>query len=156
MRTCQRQICQNTRRKLRFATFIEDIDEIMELWSRCFSGMEPWKKEQLESHLHIFPEGQFCVEYEDKIVGSCSSLIVNFDEYDDQHTWNTITDNGYITNHDPHGFNLYGIEVMVDPEYRRMKIGHRLYEARKELARELNLQSIIIGGRIPNYHKYKD
>ena len=31
---------------------------------------------------------------------------------------------------------------MVDPEYRRMKIGHRLYEARKELARELNLQSI--------------
>ena len=133
----------------------EDIDEIMGLWSHCFPGMEPWKREQLESHLRIFPEGQFCVEYEDKIVGSCSSLIINFDEYDDQHTWNTITDNGYITNHDPLGFNLYGIEVMVDPEYRRMKIGHRLYEARKELARQLNLQSIIIGGRIPNYHKYK-
>ena len=81
--------------------------------------------------------------------------MVNIDEYDDQHTWNSITDNGYITNHDPQGFNLYGIEVMVDPEYRRMKIGHRLYEARKELARQLNLQSIIIGGRIPNYHKYK-
>ena len=43
---------------------LEDIDEIMKLWSRCFSGMEPWKREQLESHLHIFPEGQFCVEYE--------------------------------------------------------------------------------------------
>ena len=43
---------------------------------------------------------------------------------------------------------------MVHPDYRRMKIGHRLYEARKELARLLNLKSIIIGGRIPNYHKY--
>ncbi|MED1202614.1 bifunctional GNAT family N-acetyltransferase/carbon-nitrogen hydrolase family protein [Heyndrickxia acidicola] len=136
-------------------TRMEDIDDIMKLWKRCFSGMEPWKKEQLQSHIRIFPEGQFCVEYDDKIVGSCSSLIVNFDEYSDQHTWNTITDNGYITNHDPNGFNLYGIEVMVDPEYRRMKIGHRLYEARKELTRHLNLQSIIIGGRIPNYYKYK-
>lgn len=136
-------------------TRMEDIHEIMALWNRCFVNMDPWKREQLESHIRIFPEGQFCVEYDDRIVGSCSSLIVNFDEYDDQHTWKVITDNGYITNHDADGFNLYGIEVMVDPEYRRMKIGHRLYEARKELARQLNLQSIIIGGRIPNYHKHK-
>ncbi|GMA62496.1 carbon-nitrogen hydrolase family protein [Alicyclobacillus fastidiosus] len=136
-------------------TRVEDIEEIIALGRRCFPNMEPWKRAQLESHIRIFPEGQFCVEFEDRIVGSCSSLIVNFDEYDDQHTWNVITDNGYIRNHDPDGFNLYGVEVMVDPEYRRMKIGHRLYDARKELARELNLRSIIIGGRIPNYHKYK-
>ncbi|WCK56378.1 bifunctional GNAT family N-acetyltransferase/carbon-nitrogen hydrolase family protein [Aneurinibacillus sp. Ricciae_BoGa-3] len=136
-------------------TRMEDVEELVALCTRCFPNMEPWKREQLQSHIRIFPQGQFCVEYEDKIVGSCSSLIVNFDEYDDQHTWDVITDNGYITNHDPTGLNLYGIEVMVDPEYRRMKIGHRLYEARRELARELNLQSIIIGGRIPNYHNYK-
>ncbi len=140
-------IVRNTRK--------EDINEIIELGKICFPNMEPWKVEQLISHITIFPEGQFVVEFEDKIVGSCSSLIVNFDEYEDQHTWNTITDNGYITNHDPQGFNLYGIEVMVAPEYRRMKLGHRLYDARKDLARRLNLKSIIIGGRIPNYHKYK-
>jgi predicted amidohydrolase/ribosomal protein S18 acetylase RimI-like enzyme len=135
---------------------MEDIDAIIALGKRCLPNMEAWKREQLVSHIRIFPEGQFCVEYEDKIVGSCSSLIVNFNEYHDQHTWSVITDNGFITNHDPEGLNLYGIEVMVDPEYRRMKLGHRLYEARKELARQLNLQSIIIGGRIPNYHKYKE
>lgn len=134
----------------------EDIDDIMKLSARCFPGMVPWKREQLESHIRIFPEGQFCVEYDDKIVGSCSSLIVNIEEYEDQHTWDSITDHGYITNHDPDGFNLYGIEVMVDPEYRRMKFGHRLYEARKDLARKLNLQSIIIGGRIPNFHKFSE
>lgn len=133
----------------------EDISAIIELQSQCFPNMEPWERDQLESHLDIFPEGQFCVEFEGKIVGSCSSLIVNFDEYGEQHTWDVITDNGYITNHDPDGFNLYGIEVMVHPEYRRMKIGHRLYEARKNLARQLNLKSIIIGGRIPNYHKHQ-
>ncbi len=132
----------------------EDIPKIIELQSICFPGMIPWKEEHLESHLDIFPEGQFCVELEGEIIGSCSSLIVNFDEYDDKHTWDDITDNGYITNHDPEGYNLYGIEVMVHPKYRGMKIGKRLYEARKELARELNLKSIIIGGRIPYYHKY--
>jgi predicted amidohydrolase/ribosomal protein S18 acetylase RimI-like enzyme len=136
-------------------TRMEDIDVLIALCRRCFPNMEPWKREQLESHIRIFPKGQLCVEYEDRIVGSCSSLIVNFDEYDDQHTWDVITDNGYITNHDPSGLNLYGIEVMVDPDYRRMKIGHRLYDARRELARELNLKSIIIGGRIPNYHNYR-
>lgn len=132
----------------------KDFKEIIALQKLCFPNMETWDIEQLESHLKVFPEGQFCVEYDGKIIGSSSSLIVNFDEYDDQHTWDEITDEGYITNHDPEGYNLYGIEIMVHPEYRNMKIGRRLYEARKELAQRLNLKSIIIGGRIPNYHKY--
>ncbi|ABR47276.1 Nitrilase/cyanide hydratase and apolipoprotein N-acyltransferase [Alkaliphilus metalliredigens QYMF] len=129
-----------------------DFDKIIALQKKCFPNMSPWKKEHLESHFSIFPEGQFCVEYDGKIIGSCSSLIINFDEYDDQHTWDEITDKGYITNHDYEGYNLYGIEIMVDPDYRRMKIGRRLYEARKKLARRFNLKSIIIGGRIPHYH----
>jgi len=131
-----------------------DIDEIISLQKICFKGMLPWTREQLLSHLEHFPEGQICIELEGTIIGSCSSLIVNFDEYDDKHTWDDITDEGYITNHNPEGYNLYGIEVMVHPDYRGMKIGRRLYEARKELASRLNLKSIIIGGRIPNYHKY--
>ncbi len=134
----------------------KDIDEIIRLQSICFPGMEPWKREHLESHLEIFPEGQFCAELNGEIIGSCSSLIINFDEYDDRHTWSDITDDGYITNHNPDGYNLYGIEVMVHPKYRKMKVGYRLYEERKELARRMNLKSIIIGGRIPNYHKYAD
>jgi predicted amidohydrolase/ribosomal protein S18 acetylase RimI-like enzyme len=132
----------------------EDIPEIIALQKLCFPNMSPWKIEHLESHLDIFPEGQFCVELEGKIIGSCSSLIVNFDEYDEDHTWDEITDEGYITNHDYEGYNLYGIEIMVHPEYRGMKIGRRLYDARKELAEEFNLKSIIIGGRIPNFHKH--
>ncbi|MBU9720829.1 MULTISPECIES: GNAT family N-acetyltransferase [Bacillaceae] len=132
----------------------DDIDKIIQLSKICFPKMEPWKREHLESHLQVFPEGQFCVELEGEIIGSCASLIINFDEYDDQHTWDEITDEGYITNHDSEGYNLYGIEVAVHPEYRRMKIGRRLYEARKDLARRMNLKSIIIGGRIPNYNKY--
>jgi predicted amidohydrolase len=35
-----------------------------------------------------------------------------------------------------------------------MRLGRRLYEARKELCQNLNLKAIIAGGRIPNYQKY--
>ncbi|QJD85467.1 bifunctional GNAT family N-acetyltransferase/carbon-nitrogen hydrolase family protein [Cohnella herbarum] len=133
-----------------------DFDQIIALQNICFPNMGPWKKDQLESHVRTFPDGQICVELDGEIIGSCSSLIVNFDDYLEQHTYSEITDKGYIRNHNPRGGNLYGMEVMVHPEFRRMKIGRRLYEARKRLAEQLNLKSIIVGGRIPGYHHYSD
>ncbi|BBI36391.1 bifunctional GNAT family N-acetyltransferase/carbon-nitrogen hydrolase family protein [Cohnella abietis] len=134
----------------------EDFDKIIELQNVCFPNMGPWKVDQLESHIRIFPEGQICVELDGEIIGSCSSLIVNFDDYLEQHTYSEITEKGYIRNHNPRGGNLYGMEVMVHPDFRRMKIGRRLYEARKRLAEHLNLKSIIVGGRIPGYHNFSD
>lgn len=65
----------------------KDFEDIIKLSSLCFKNMEPWRYEELKSHISVFPEGQFCVEYDGEIIGSCSSLIINFDEYDDQHTW---------------------------------------------------------------------
>ncbi|MGE3800596.1 MAG: GNAT family N-acetyltransferase [Candidatus Kapaibacterium sp.] len=135
---------------------LEDFDGIVALQLKIFPGMKPWKRDQIESQLRLFPEGQLCVVYEDKIIGSSSSLIIDFYEYGDVHSWGEVCENGYITNHDPEGDTLYGIEVMVDPDYRGMKIGRRLYEARKALARQLNLKRIVIGGRVPNYHEHAD
>ncbi|MDW7650868.1 MAG: nitrilase-related carbon-nitrogen hydrolase, partial [Bacillota bacterium] len=58
--------------------------------------------------------------------------------------------------HDPEGHSLYGIAIMVHPDFRRLKIGTRLYEARNNLVRELNLKNILIAGRMPFYYKYAD
>ncbi|OCS84369.1 carbon-nitrogen hydrolase family protein [Caryophanon tenue] len=132
----------------------EDFEDILKIQRVSFPGMDPWKIAHLESHLRIFPEGQIVAELDGQVIGSCSSVRLNFNEYDERHTWSDVTDDGYITNHNPKGTHLYGIEVMVHPDFRHMKVGQRLYEARKELARELNVRSILLGGRIPNYHKY--
>ncbi len=133
-----------------------DIDDIVELSKICFPNMDPWTKEQLKSHIVIFPEGQLCVEYDGRIIGASSSLIIDFNEYEDRHTYDEITDDGYITNHDPEGMHLYGISIMVHPDFRRLHIGSRIYEARKELTWRFNLKSFLVGGRIPYYHKYAD
>jgi predicted amidohydrolase/ribosomal protein S18 acetylase RimI-like enzyme len=134
----------------------KDIDAIVVLTKTCFPNMEPWTREHLESHIKIFPEGQLCVDYDGQIIGSSSSLIVDFNEYEDRHTFDEITDDGYITNHDPERKHLYGISIMVHPDFRRLHIGSRIYEARKEICQRFNLKSFLVGGRIPHYHKYAD
>ncbi|MBM4161032.1 MAG: GNAT family N-acetyltransferase [Ignavibacteria bacterium] len=135
---------------------MEDYDQIVQLQLKCFPGMKPWTKEQLESQLRIFPEGQICIEYEGRIVASSSSLILDFALYGEWHSWREIADQGYIRNHNPNGNTLYGIEIMVDPEFRGMKLARRLYDSRKELARQRNLMRIILGGRIPGYAQHQD
>ena len=37
-----------------------------------------------------------------------------------------------------------------------MKLARRLYQARKDLVRDKNLKSIVVGGRIPGYYTCKD
>ncbi len=133
---------------------LTDYKAIAELQEICFPNMKPWTLTQFESLITIFPEGQACIVVNDKIVASCSSHIINFDNYSTSDSWGTLTDHGYIKNHDPKGDTLYGIEIMVAPEYRNMKLSRRLYAFRQNLAREKNLKRIAIGGRIPNYHQY--
>lgn len=134
----------------------DDYEELVALQKACFPGMAVWDQDQFESMLTIFPEGQVAVEFDGRLAASSSSLIVDYDLYNDWHDWRTISDNGYIRNHNPNGDMLYGIEIMVSPEFRGMKLARRLYDARKELVRSLNLKGIVIGGRIPNFTKHKD
>lgn len=111
-------------------------------------------RDQIESQLRHFPEGQFCVVYDGQIVASASSLIVDFEKHEEWHDWKVISDSGYISNHNALGDTLYGIEIMVDPDFRGLKLARRLYEARKQLARTRNIRRIIIAGRIPGYNKH--
>lgn len=135
---------------------IDDFDALVELQELCFPAMKPWRREHIESHLERFPEGQIVVELDRRLVASSSSLVIDFDEYEEGHTWTEVAGDGFIRNHDPDGDTLYGIEIMVHPEFRGMKLARRLYDARKKLCRDLNLRRIVVGGRLPGYAAVKD
>jgi len=135
---------------------IEDFDSLVEMQQKCFPGMQPWSRAHIESQLKIFPKGQVVIEIDGQIAASSSCLIVRHDPNLAWHNWKAIADNGYIRNHDPKGDTLYGIELMVHPDFRGLKLARRLYDARKELCREYNLASMIVGGRIPGYHKFAE
>ncbi len=133
-----------------------DFDDLIAMQKLCFPGMETWGKDQLQSQIDHFPDGQLVIEIDGKIAASSASLILNYHTNLEWHDWKKIADEGYIRNHAPKGDTLYGIEIMVHPDFRGMKLSRRLYDARKELCREKNLSGIIIGGRIPGYGKYAD
>jgi len=135
---------------------LTDYDAVVKLQLKCFPGMSPWKKEEFESQTSIFPEGQICVEFDDDIVASSSSLIIRYQDYADSENYEDISHNGTIKNHDQYGDSLYGIEIMVHPDFQGMKLARRLYDARKQLSRDRNLRRIVIGGRMPGYASYKE
>lgn len=136
-------------------TRAQDFDAITKIQKASFPGMPIWGQNQFLSLLENFPEGQFVIEHAGQVIASSSSLIIDFDEYDDAHTWMEVTSGGTIRNHDSKGDTLYGIEIMVDPKYRGLRLARRLYESRKDVCRQLNLRRIMIGGRIPGYKRRK-
>ncbi|MEZ4806146.1 MAG: bifunctional GNAT family N-acetyltransferase/carbon-nitrogen hydrolase family protein [Flavobacteriales bacterium] len=115
-----------------------------------------WRKSTIEQLMSLFPEGQLGVFVRGKLVGCALSIIVDIDKIGLEHDYLKVTGNYTFKTHDPDGNVLYGIEVFVHPEFRGMRLGRRLYEARKELCEQLNLRSVMFGGRIPNYHAYAD
>ena len=136
----------------------KDIPKIVELQKESFPHMAAegviWKPEQLSAHLRVFPEGQFCAEYKGEIVGSCSSLIIKLEPEYKEHSWLEACGDSFFKNHNKTGDTLYAADVSTHPKYRRLGIASKLYDARKQLAINLNLKRIIAGGRIFNYCEY--
>ena len=58
-----------------------DYESVVSLQLKCFPHMKPWSKEQFSSQVSTFQEGQLCVQFQDKIVASSSSLILDFSLY---------------------------------------------------------------------------
>jgi GNAT superfamily N-acetyltransferase len=106
-------------------------------------------------HIELFPEGQFVAllhrEGQQIPVASSTTYRTDFDFADHQHTYEEAISGGWLSKHDPNGAWLYGVDMSVHPEYRGLRIGRLLYEARRALVRRLNLRGEIAGALIPGY-----
>ena len=145
---------KETRAKLyvRNAT-LEDIYGIRKLVEKVYPQFPPYSTDQLRGQINNFPDGQFVAVYDDVIVGYCATFRIGSEAALAPHTWNEITGNGFASRHDPNGEYLYGFEVCVDPDYRGLRIGQRLYNERKKLCRYYRLKGIVFGGRMPGFRK---
>lgn len=136
----------------------EDYEGLKTVMDRVYSGPlgGAISQDRFEAQVRRFPEGQICIEDNGRVVAAALSLIVDYEQFGDRHTYDEITGRGYITTHDPDGDVLYGTEVCVDPDYRDLRLGRRLYDARKNLCRRLNLRAIVAGARIPGYRHHAE
>ena len=129
----------------------QDVPGILALISRTYPEAENYSAGQILGQINNFPEGQFVAVLEGEIVGYCASSRIDEDVALSPHDWNTISGNGFGSRHDPTGDWLYGIEMAVDARRRGLRIGKRLYEARRALAERLELRGIVFAGRMPGF-----
>jgi predicted amidohydrolase/GNAT superfamily N-acetyltransferase len=132
----------------------EDVPAVIGLQRRVYPDHLGWSREELGRHLAVFPEGQLvAVDETGQILGSASSLIIDWDDYAESAKWSAITGHGSFDTHNSLGKTLYGADMCVDPLARRQGIGGLFYNARKALVRERGLKRLLTGGRIPGYAK---
>lgn len=134
----------------------EDYEELKEAMVESYTGLSNpyWTRNQIETLINQFPEGQVAIKVNGQMAGVALSIIVDSRKYEHYHTYRQITGNYSFNTHRPDGNILYGIDVFIKKEFRGLRLGRRLYDYRKELCEKLNLKSIAFGGRIPNFHKY--
>jgi predicted amidohydrolase/GNAT superfamily N-acetyltransferase len=135
-----------------------DYEELNEVMMEAYPNLpEPsWTKKQINTLIKKFPEGQIVIKINGQIAACALSIIVDYGRYANSHTYKKITGDYTFDTHDEDGDILYGIDVFVRPKYRGNRLGRRLYEYRKELCEDLNLEGIVFGGRIPNYFEHSD
>ncbi|MGI2328916.1 GNAT family N-acetyltransferase [Planococcus sp. YIM B11945] len=115
-----------------------------------------WSEDQLRSHVQNYPDGAVCVEIKGELVGSITSLLINFDLKNPQHSWEEVTGSGFISTHQPQGKTLYIVDVCIKPAFRRLDLGKLLMQAMYERVVHDNLDRVLGGGRMPGYHRHAD
>ncbi|WP_299215146.1 bifunctional GNAT family N-acetyltransferase/carbon-nitrogen hydrolase family protein [uncultured Dokdonia sp.] len=138
-----------------------DLDDYQELKTTMISAYTNmpdsyWKEHHIKSLIHKFPEGQVVIKINGQLAGCALSIIVNYDDFKENHTYVDITGNYSFNTHTNDGDVLYGVDVFIKPEFRGLRLGRRLYDYRKEVCEKLNLKGIAFGGRMPNYSKYSE
>jgi GNAT superfamily N-acetyltransferase len=133
-----------------------DFARIRQLQVYAYPALSPTDFQQLEHQVDAFPAGQMVAVAEGEIVGFASSLIVQWDRYALDHTWASITGDGYFSTHDAAGKTLYGVDLVIDPKRQRHGIGRALNKARRRLCQARNLRRIIADARLAHYARERE
>ncbi len=131
----------------------EDAPAIRKLCALSYPEMQPYSEDILRAQVHNFPDGQFVAVYQEEVVGYCATIRVSEENAFASLSWSEVTGGGYGSTHVVDGPYLYGLEVFVNPEMRGLRIGQRLYKARRNLCIRLHLRGIVFAGRMPKLHK---
>ena len=135
---------------------LKDYQELKTTMISAYNNMPDsyWKEHHIESLINKFPEGQVVIKINGQLAGCALSIIVDYDDFEDNHSYTDITGNYSFNTHTNDGDVMYGVDVFIKPEFRGLRLGRRLYDYRKEVCEKLNLRGIAFGGRMPNYSKY--
>ena len=141
----------------------EHVEALAALQSVIFPLLAPeewFTADMYRAHIAAFPEGQLCAlvhaDGETAVIAGTTTFRTNHAFDGDIPYYFDFIGQGYLTTHEADGEWLYGVDISVHPQYRRLGVGSRLYDARRELVRRLNLRGELVAGLIPGYEAYRN
>ena len=135
---------------------LEQYAQIKALMDEAYPDLGgSWPRHTIETLIKDFPEGQLGILDDGKLVGLALSICVSYRRFANPHTYDDIVGPNDRIKSEKNGDALYGLDVVIDKSHRGLRLGRRLYDARKELCRQYNLKAILAGGRIPEYHNHQ-
>lgn len=136
---------------------VEHAEQLAALQKIVFPTLDPaehYKAEHYRFHAtELFPQGQFVALTADgeTVAGASSSIRYDLDFDHPHHTFTQLIEGGWMTSHQPEGAWLYGMDMSVHPDYRRLGLARAMYEARHEMLREMGLKGQIAGAMLSGY-----
>jgi GNAT superfamily N-acetyltransferase len=119
-------------------------------------GYECYPPATLAKIVERFPDGQFVALLDGQVASYAITMRTHRSPGDVPLTWYDAIGSMTLRNHWPSGEWLYGVDFVVDPSLRKMGIGSKMYAARFDLVRRLNLRGMYAGGMLMGYHRYED
>ena len=134
---------------------LEDYAAIRALQREAAPHLPGSSLKQLESQRLAFAEGQLVVLGPDRIVGSASTLIVDWNDHAQAPSWREATGDGSFNTHDASARTLLCAELLA-AEGRGPGVARSLHRSLRRLARKLNLRRIVAPARMPGYHGVRE
>ena len=131
------------------AEHAEQLEALQQIVFPALAEDELIKTAHYLQHLKVFPEGQFVITDGDEVIGMTSSMRSLFN--DNHHTFKETIAGGWLTNHNPIGDWLYGLDMGIHPNYRGKGLARSLYQARHSLVHSLNLKGQFTVGMMNGY-----
>ena len=132
------------------------LEELQKIVFPTLSNEEQFKAAHYLKHIEVFPEGQFVITDDEQVIAMTTTMRSSFDFDHYHHTFLETVAGGWLTNHEPNGDWLYGLDMGVHPAYRGKKLAKELYKARHQMAAQLGLKGQLTVGMMNGYGAVSD
>jgi len=131
-------------------------EQVRTLMQECFADMGSIHStaEELELLSKLYPQGQILFFKDEVLVAANFSRIVPFAKYKLQHTQADCANLEAFLEDALSGDSVYGLDVIVRPEYQNGKIGKLIVSEFLDRVFKDNFRYMLGISRIVNYHKY--
>ena len=101
----------------------EDYEELKTAMISAYKTMPNayWKGYHIQTLIEKFPEGQIIIRVNNQLAGCALSIVIDYNQFGENHTYREITGNFTFSTHDEEGDMLYGVDVFIKPEFRGLR-----------------------------------